>query len=57
MGSYHSVIVPKCKLYDNSFQRMIHRNNKDRSVIYEKETNKWFIIYPKPLFKQKIIYR
>ena len=57
MGSYHSVIVPKCKLYDNNFQRMIHKDNKDRGIIYEKETNKWFFIYPKPLSKQKFIYR
>ena len=53
MGNYHSVIVPRCKLYDNSFQRM----SKHKGVIYEKETNKWFLIYPKPIFKQKIIYR
>ena len=50
---YSTVIVPKCKLYDNFFQK----NTKTGYSTYDKKRDKWFHIYPSPYLKQKFIYK
>ena len=41
---YSTVIVPKCKLYDNFFQK----NTKTGYSTYDKKRDKWFNIYQSP---------